>query len=118
MRALMLLTTLLLFGACATTPTLEDKVAGTYEMMGEDAGRTLRYIFLENGVVEGYIKGERWKEAKWSINKELEIHIEETEWTEVFRTNKDGSITIIGGITGGKRIALRKEEQYTFKKIK
>ena len=118
MKVLILLTTILLLGACATAPTLEEKVVGTYEIKGEDAGRTLRYIFIENGVVKGYIEGEKWKEAKWSINKEVEIHIEEKEWIEVFRINKDGSITIIGGVAGGKRIDLRKEEQHTFKKIK
>jgi hypothetical protein len=115
MKNTLLVIAVLLVGACAATPTVKS-VAGTYEMKGKDAGRTLRYIFLENGVVEGYTKGERWKEAKWSINKEVEIHIEEKEWIEIFRINKDGSITIIGGITGGKRVDLRKEEQHTFKK--
>ena len=118
MNILILLSTILLFGACATTPTLEERVVGTYELKREDAGRTLRYIFIENGVVEGYIKGERWKEAKWSINNEVEIHIEEEEWIEVFRINTDGRITILGGKAGGKRIGLRKEGQPTFKKIK
>ena len=75
MNILILLSTILLFGACAITPTLEEKVVGTYELKRGDAGRTLRYIFIENGRVEGYIKGEKWKEAKWSINKEAEIHI-------------------------------------------
>ena len=117
MKNTLLVIAALLVGACATSPTLKS-VVGAYEIKGEDAGRTLRYIFLENGVVEGYIKGERWKESKWSINNEVEIYIEEKEWIEIFRINIDGSITIIVGIAAGKRMDLRKGERYTFKKIK
>ena len=55
MKALIPIVIGLLVGGCAATPTIKS-VAGTYEIKGEDAGRTLIYIFIENGVVEGYIK--------------------------------------------------------------
>ena len=103
MKNTLLVIAVLLVGACATTPTVKS-VSGTYEMKGKDAGRTLRYIFLENGVVEGYTKGERWKEAKWSINKEVEIHIEEKEWIEIFRINKD---VIIVNLFRSQKIQLK-----------
>ena len=45
----MLLTSILLLGACATTPTMKS-VAGEYELKrGED---TVGLVLLENGIVE------------------------------------------------------------------
>ncbi len=45
MKVLMLLTTILLLGACATTPTMKS-VAGTYESVGHP--HLYKLVFLEN----------------------------------------------------------------------
>ena len=99
--------------------TLREKVVGEYEIKKD--GNTLKQVYLENGVFEGYRNGKKEdEEGKWVISKEGKLHILENDGdTGVFRINKDGSITYIAVILkDGKRLDLPKENQTTFKKIK
>jgi outer membrane lipoprotein-sorting protein len=115
MKALMLLTTILLLGACATTPTMKS-VAGVYEQ------DTTRLVFRENGIFEYHINRTKWDHkggGKWTITKEGEIHV---EWGDgdivTHRINKDGSITDIARISkDGKRKEIEIENRTTWKKI-
>ena len=99
--------------------TAEEKVIGTYEVRVD--GETFRDVYLENGVVEGYVDGKKdEEEGKWSITKEGELYvIDEGGATYIFRINKDRSLTVIAYILkDGKRADVSKEDQLTFKKIK
>jgi hypothetical protein len=98
--------------------TAEEKVVGEYEHKDKD-GNIHRYVFLENGVFEGYTNGKKTAgEPKWKLGKDGELHIEKLSNIAVLRINNDGSITIIAAILGGKRIEAPKDEQFTVKKIK
>ena len=105
----------------ATKLTAEEKVIGEYELIisPQNAGRL---VFLENGIVEAYLNGNKdEREYKREITKEGELH--ETEHNDggigVFRINEDRSITLIARIDAdGKREEAPKEDQFTFKKIK
>ena len=95
-----------------------EKAVGTYEAKKD--GDTYKWVFLENGVTEGYENGKKYEEGKWSISKEGEMHIiDDVGDILVLSINKDGSITWIADIDkDGKREAIPKEDQETFKKIK
>ena len=99
---------------------LEEKVVGTYEI--KEDGFTAKFVFLENGVIEGYENGKKFEEGKWIISKEGELHIayiDENGATYIFRINKDRSLTVIAYILkDGKREDYPKEDQHTYKKIK
>ena len=118
MRTLIVLTSIILLVACATTPTVKS-VTGAYEhKRGED---TFRMVFLENGISERYANGKKEeKEGKWKISEECELHdTYSNRYICVYRINKDGSITIIARIDAdGKREEAPKDKQMTFKKIK
>ena len=97
----------------------EKKVVGTYEM--KEVVDTIKYVFLENGVLEAYRNGKKHEgKFKWKISKDGEIYFidEHEDIGGVSRINKDGSITYIASIVDGKRTDFTKEEQYTYKKIK
>ena len=132
MKTLVLLSTILLLGACATnthkekstaakpvkelTPE-EKKIVGTYEL--KNGGDTFRNVFLDNGVLEAFEKGKKCEEEyKWTIVGK-EVHV---EWGNgrvlIYRINSDGSLTDIATIIGGERKDRRKEYQYIFKRIK
>jgi len=104
----------------------EEKVAGGYERIINEDGDTIRKVLLENGNTEGYVipsldnSYKTGEKNKWSISKEGEIHvINDFGMIEVYRINKDVSITLIAWIYKGlKRGDIPKEEQVTFKKIK
>ena len=121
MKNLLLVTVILLVGACAATPTITS-VAGEYEIK-DDRFTTVqiyRPVFLENGVYQDYVNGKKTgEEYKWTISKEGEIHI---EWEDgdigVYRVNKDGSITWIAEIDGEGRKELSEKHQRTWEKIK
>ena len=117
MKNIFLVIVALLVGGCASTPTIKS-VAGTYEAKKD--GDTFRVVFLENGNSEVYKNGKKEAEGKWKLSKESEIHITTDEGgIGVFRTNKDGSITIIALIPKDvKRVDFPKEDQLTLKKIK
>ena len=132
MKTLVLLSTILLLGACATnthkensTPAKhvkeltpeEKKIVGTYEL--KNGGDTFRNVFLDNGVLEAFEKGKKCEEEyKWTIVGK-EVHV---EWGNgrvlIYRINSDGSLTDIATIIGGERTDRRKEYQFTYKKIK
>ena len=100
-------------------PSREEKVVGTYEAKHKN-GDTYRGVLLDNGITESYINGKkREAEAKWTIiNRELHIADKDGD-IEVYRINKDGSITIIATIDkDGERKDLPKDKQETAKKIK
>jgi hypothetical protein len=107
--------------------TVEEKVVGTYEMKIPQAKEiSIRMVFLENGVYEGYIniggEFEGWVkeiETKWSISREGEVHSILEEGIGVLKINKDGSLTAIALIDkDGKRGDYPKEKQGTFIKTK
>jgi hypothetical protein len=115
MKVLMLLSTILLLGACATTP-LEKKVVGEYERKSK-GGTTYRLVFLENGAIENYLSGQKTDENKWAIvNGEIHVTYNKEAVIVVHRINKDISITWISRIWDGKREDLPKDEQQTYKK--
>ena len=118
MKYLLILITIMLVG-CATPLTPEEqKVVGSYE--AKVLGKTLKWVFLDNGIVEFYNNGKKQQEEdKWKI-VEGELHIDdENGHILVSRINSDGSITdIILMDNDGKREEVPKEEQTTFKKIK
>ena len=132
MKTLVLLSTILLLGACATnthkeksTPAKpvkeltpeEKKIVGAYEL--KNGGDTFRNVFLDNGVLEAFEKDKKCEEEyKWIIVGR-EVH---AEWGNgrvlIYRINSDGSLTDIATIIGGERKDRRKEYQFTYKKIK
>jgi hypothetical protein len=110
-------------------PTLEDqkalaeKVIGEYEHKDED-GDTHKHVYLENGDYEQYFNGEphlnetQLFRFKWSISNG-EIHsISHTGVINIFKINKDKSITQIAVIVDGKRKDIPKVSKRTWKKIK
>ena len=109
---------------CATTPTkpvkvltLEEKVVGSYERKKDL--KTQRRVLLENGDVEAYFGRKKIDGRKWKIVNG-EIFIEDMSGLIfIYRINKDGSMTFFASIDGfGKRVAMPKENQNTFKRIK
>jgi hypothetical protein len=98
--------------------TLREKAIGTYERKEDEF--TFRGVFLETGIVEVYKNGKKEEEAKWSISKEGELHVEDNYGhIDIIRINKDGSLTEIARRDGdGEREDIPKEEQFTIKKIK
>ena len=102
----------------ATKLTAEEQEAvGEYEFKKD--GATVKFVFLENGNVEGYTNGKKVIESKWEVSKDGELHLEENGGILVLRINKDGSITDIALIgKDGERDDLPKEFQLTIKKIK
>ena len=94
-------------------------VLGKYEYKDE-SGDTYKRVFLKNGIVELYgvsvFNGKKLAEYKWSISNG-EIHVDNSGFIDVFRINKDKSITTIERIRDGKRTDYS-EDQTTFKKIK
>ena len=107
--------------------SLRDRVVGEYEykLGGSNTGSTHRYILLENGIREVYvsspklnINGRKQEDAKWSVVKE-EIHVKGASGLiEVYRINKDKSITYIAEILDGKRTDYSKGFQQIWIKIK
>ena len=98
---LITLIAVLFTGACATTPTMKS-VAGTYERKDRDSDHNRR-VFLDNGVAEYYVNDIKQKDDRWEITKNGELHIERVGWVSVFSINKNGSLTTIATIDGGKR---------------
>jgi len=116
MKNLLILITIMLVGGCNKTPTLEESVVGEYE--AEVDGQKRKDVYLENGVREWYVNGRRSFTTKWSI-VDGEIHVNYNNgWEEVYRINKDNSITWIAKIVDGKRDVVPKEWLHTYKKIK
>jgi len=130
MKVLILLSTILLLGACAIT-TLEEKFAGIYEAKTGEG--TYKAVLLENGVcvhTEQWFNGKSWKRNvqtnKWKI-VDGEIHVSSylppaSSYTHsvVYKINEDGSFTgvAIKEQKTDKRTDIPKEEQDTYKKIK
>ena len=86
---------------CASTPTMKS-VAGTYEGQGA-FGHNERIVIFENGIGEYYKNDEKGSKIKWKIAAwEIHAGVEDAN-SEVFRINKDGSITRIAELKDGKR---------------
>ena len=110
---LILLTSVILLGACATTPTIKS-VAGEYKIM-----ETGRLVLLENGVLEAYENDKKEdKECKWKLVDGEILIIDGSGSIGVFSINKDGSITFIAIIRDGKQDDSIKFANITYKKIK
>ena len=98
--------------------TLEEKVVGEYE--GKALGYIYRYVLLEDEISWLYENGKKHEWLKWSISNR-EIHVKyPLEWMEVYRINKDKSITVIAkiGKDGKRKDITNKKFQFTYKKIK
>jgi hypothetical protein len=96
--------------------SLREKAVGNY--VGKKDGDALRVVLLANGTGISYVDGKKLSEAKWKIANG-EIHaIDEDGDGAVYRINKDGSITLIAWIEGGKREDVQNEDQRNYKKIK
>ena len=111
MKSLIVLVLGLLSVGCLTPEqkqkALRDSMVGEYEFKNRD-GDTYKYVFLDNGVFEGYEK------AEWSI-VDGEIHVKSDDREiEVCRINPDKSITPIAYIRDGEREGLPKEDQHTY----
>ena len=133
MRAILLLATILLLGACATNikkgssttaePVKEltkKNIVGTYEYKAFESAYTKK--FLGNGVVEDYEGVEKKAGRTWKL-VDGEIHKTNSFGSfTVYRINSDDSITRIAIIKeflrGKERTNYGKEFQWTFKKIK
>ena len=124
MKSLIVLVVGLLAVGCLTPEqkqkTLRDSVVGTYERNDDGDGSTVKAVFLDNGIVEGYRDGEKDDEGKWKIiNKEIHIVLEDEDETHILIINPDSSVTIIARIReDGKRVDGPTVEKFTFKKIK
>ena len=94
--------------------TKED-VVGEYEM--KVFGPVSLQVFLENGVNEGYLNGNKMSESKWTIANG-EIHVDDSRLIKVFKINTGKSITAIAKIIEGERKPIPKDGQFTYKKIK
>ena len=118
MKNLILIISVLVLSACATTPTVKS-VAGTYEY--KKGKGTYRAVFLKGGVYEQYSNGEKDVTDKYHWKRVgEEIHGGGSDGIlVVIRINKDGSLTPIHRLDkDGKRRDLPKEAQMTLKKIK
>ena len=122
MKALIILAVGLLAVGCETlTPeqkekAFRDSVVGEYEI--KLFAVPSKYIFLENGVREYYKNGKHIKEHKWEMVNG-QIHVKNVgEFTDVYRINKDKSITWISEIEKGKGKGTLIPEQFTYKKTK
>ena len=111
MKALILLSTTLLLGACATTPTMKS-IVGTYE--GKPYLTTVKLVFLENGKVEHY-RNEEGRE--WKID-EKKVHVVSKNSTSIYKIEPNGDLTWIALDYVGERIPKRPFQSATFKRIK
>jgi hypothetical protein len=132
MKYITLIIGLLVVGCVSPDETLRKVVVGTYEFKDEDEN-THKQAYLENGVWEWYINGNKWRERKWSI-VDGSIHIKYNGgFIRVYMINPYEfqyhiliggedvvkSITWIANIDeGGKLEVLPKEDQITWNKIK
>ena len=123
MKSLIVLVVGLLFVGCLTPEqkqqeALRDSVVGEYEYKHR-SGTISKVVFLEKDIVEFYLNDKKQEDAKWSIVKG-EIHVKyPSGYIQVYRINKDKSITMIAIIDGdAKREDWPKERQSTSIKIK
>ena len=116
MKNILLLTTIMFLGACATTPTMKS-VAGTYERKDGDSDHNRR-VFLDNGVAEYYINDIKQRDDRWKITKNGELHVDLVGGVSVFSINKNGSLTNIATIDGGKRKDAPSENPNIYNRIK
>ena len=92
-----------------------DKITGTYTSTGP--GDVWKLVFLEQGILETHINGEKHNEYQWNIVGE-EIHIEANEGKgRVYVVNEDGSLTPIAYLESEKRIERAIDKQSTDRKI-
>ena len=123
MKSLIVLVVGILSVGCGKKLTPQEKaLVGEYERKDED-GDTHKHVYLENGDYEQYFNGEphlnetQLFRFKWSISNG-EIHsISHTGVINIFKINKDKSITQIAVIVDGKRIDISKVSKRTWKKI-
>ena len=122
MKILIVLVVGLLAVGCLTPEqkqkeALRDSVVGEYEYKHR-SGTISKGVFIEKDIVEFYLNDKKQEDAKWSIVKGG-IHVKyPSGYIQVYRINKDKSITYIASISDGKRTDLSKEFLPTFKKIK
>ena len=101
MKNLLILITIMLASACASTIPTMKSVVGEYENKGED-GITHKHVYLDNGVFEEYVNDKKRHVAGWKIvdGKIHTHHSGRLFW--VYRINPDKSLTHIGIINNEK----------------
>ena len=121
MKVLILFAAIILLGACASTPSIREKVTGTYA--AKQGGGIVGLVFREDGMYELYINLKKQREDKWGIVGGKIFAETEYGYKMIFRTNKDDSLTEVGKIDkDGKRKDRPKGSQelqssLTYKKI-
>jgi len=73
MKTLILLTSIILLGACAAIPTLKDQLVGSYERKIQ--GKTHRVVLMGNSKAENYVNGVKEEGKSIWFKKEEEIHV-------------------------------------------
>ena len=98
----------------------EEDVVGAYEHYYDGRADTIKYVILANGIAESYLNGTKIERiGNWIISKEGELYIQFYPSTDVYRINKDGSLTEIATAHVDGTIKDKpKEYQETYKKIK
>jgi hypothetical protein len=124
MKTLILLTSILLLGACATTPTMKS-VAGGYRgkmQNTQNLGSTIRMDLLKNGVVRAYMDGkDAGEEGRWKIQGgEVLIDIASSPNATVvtYRIESSGDLTMVSAMLNGVSKEIPKGKDLTFKRIK
>ena len=96
--------------------TLKEKVVGSYD--GKVGKNNIKFVLLENGKVESYLNGEKIGRGKWKLAGN-EVHFEyENRDVSFLRIGNNGDLNGIAMLKGGKREALPKDKQFTYKKVK
>ena len=122
MKLLILFAAIILLGACASTPSIREKVTGTYA--AKQGGGIVGLVFREDGMCELYINLKKQREDKWDIVGGKIFAETEYGCKIIFRINKGDSLTEVGKIDkDGKRKDRPKESQelkssLTYKKSK
>ena len=102
----------------------EKKIFGEFEYKNRD-GSIIRYILLENGALEIQVGRDtlnmsgKETDEKWKMtNGEIHFVDNYNRYIDVFRVNKDKSITDIGYISDGERTDYPKNKQRVFQRVK
>ena len=116
-KTILTIVAILFANACATTPTVKS-VAGAYEHNPTNQ----KLILEKNGEFGQTHKGKSFSKGHWEIvNGELRKTYTEPKdhvgITNVFRINKDGSLTHISYLVEGKRHEMLIDKQRSWRKL-
>ena len=125
MKNIILIISVLLIGACFTTPTVENITGKSYDYIKDGDAYRIEFLGTKKiRLAEEYENGIRLWAYKWSI-VDGEIHLDLLEPLYkpsgnivVLRNDMYNDLTKIAKIRDGKRTDFPKEKQTTIKKIK